>query len=171
MFFIVIPSSLWKPKLQHWQTPTRNSVSRLRRVSAQSSCVNPYSPSYQCIQKVITNLVLVKRTEQSIQFSEPGSTHSNSSDDLIEFILSDEEYFRSLEQPRQNAKAPAIVSPPKSPVDNKGSGERLCPSCPSWSRNMKTLQGAKHSTAIKFAGLGISDLSNWIGWIDKHFKG
>jgi hypothetical protein len=124
----------------------------------------------ESIQEVKTDLVLV-RTERSVRFTEPGSTPSNPSDDLMEFILSEEESFRSPDRPRRSENAYGIVSPPKPSGEDEGSDDNVRSILSKLIEDVKTLQGAKQNTAIKFAGLGISDLSDCTAWINEHFKG
>ena len=116
---------------------------------------------------VKTYLVLV-RAEQSVRFATPDSTPGEDTDELMDFIMSDDNDVASA-----RASSPVMVSPSKSSTDDEelGDDESVMSMLTKLINVVKNLQSGKQSLLIQFAGLGFSHLSNCINWIEKHYSG
>ena len=113
------------------------------------------------------------RTEQSVRFRTSNiSSPKEPSDDLMEFILS-EEGVSTPGRARRGELSPTMVSlSKKSLAEGDDQGDRSVLSILSkLMQDVKNLQTSKQNTSVKFAGLGISDLSDCSDWIAKHLPG
>jgi hypothetical protein len=123
----------------------------------------------ESLKEVKTDLVLV-RTEQGMRFLTPGIPPQDSTDELMDFIIADKTATRVFFGPEVS-----VVSPSKSQQhsreDLKEEDTDVMPILNKLIDDVKSLQAGKHNSAIKFGGLGISDLADCQAWCDKHFDG
>ena len=122
-----------------------------------------------------TDIVYI-RAEQGIKFSNTERTESeDATDDLMEYIMSDEERVeKGASKSEGTAEDPIAVSPEKVNPDVEGGGagpsEHIQSILSKRIDDVKCLQTAKHTTSIRFANLGMRDLSDCGAWIAKNFK-
>ena len=110
------------------------------------------------------------RTEQGVRFSEAEASTTEPTDELMDFILSEE---RAESPGRATTRSPpSVVSPTKSSSSEEEDPEETMKSIlAKLIDDVKYLQSGKQNTAIKFGGLGFADLVDCSAWISKTFEG
>ena len=122
----------------------------------------------ETVDEVKTDLVMV-RTEQGVRFADPVASHSDPSDELMDFILSEE---RATSPDRGDRLSGSVVSPTKSSSSDEEDPEETMRSIlAKLIDDVKFLQSGKQNTSIKFGGLGFADLADCSAWIAKNFEG
>ena len=115
----------------------------------------------ETVDEVKTDLVMV-RTEQGVRFSDPVASHSDPSDELMDFILSEE---RATSPDRGTRPSGSLVSPTKSSsLDEEDPEETMKSILAKLIDNVKFLQSGKQNTSIKY-------LADCSAWISKNFEG
>ena len=122
----------------------------------------------EAMDEVKTDLVLV-RTEQGGRFSTPAPSPGEATDDLMDFILSeDKETADTIVSDSHSA----VVSPSKSITSNEEEPEESVMSIlAKLISDVRMLQSTKITNSVKFASLGFIDLSDCAAWIGQNFTG
>ena len=143
-------------------------------VKVASLLLNRVQVLTDTLQEVKTDLVLI-RAEQGAKFkSVLESENSDPSDDLMDFIMSEEQGAATPLRRRSggNLISPAApVTPPQNDPDDPDHDDSVRSILSKLMDEVKILQSSKQNAVIKFGNLGITDLSDCAAWIDVHFKG
>jgi hypothetical protein len=113
-----------------------------------------------------TDLVLV-RTEQGSRFVTPGSTPEDATDELMDYIMSEDKDVTST----RRSSTSVVVTPTKGSSDDDEEDKSVMSILSKLVDDVKNLQSGKQTMSIQFAGLGFSDLSECAAWIEKHYSG
>ena len=126
------------------------------------------------VDVVKTDLVVI-RAEQGVRFGSPSSTPpEDAADDLMDFITAEDRTGMRGQTDASKSGSPTLVTPTKRSVDDDDDSHEEDGDVRSILAKLiddvKALQTANQSSAIKFGSLGIRDLSECAVWISKHFS-
>ena len=119
------------------------------------------------MDEVKTDLLMV-RTEQGVRFATPGATQGDATDDLMDFIMSEE---KSVAGSVRSNPSVGIVSQSKSSSDEEDAEDSVMSIVNKLIKDVKMLQSNKQTNYVRFGGLGFTDLSECSAWIAKNFDG
>jgi hypothetical protein len=99
----------------------------------------------ESMEEVKTDLVMV-RTEQVVRFSTPGPTPGEATDELMDFIMSDE---KSVAASAHSEPPVSAVTPSKSSSDEEEADDSVMSLLTKLVRDVKVLQSNKQTTCIR----------------------
>ena len=122
----------------------------------------------EAVDDVKTDLVLV-RTEQSTRYVTPGSTPEDATDELMDYIMSEDKDMASTA--RRSSTTSAVVTPTKGSLEDDDEDKSVMSILSKLVEDVRNLQSGKKSMSIQFAGLGFTELSDCAAWIEKNYSG